>query len=358
MSEPLAQMTSMLTSQTSSCLGINRGYCFDGDFVHLNADVNLVDADLAAGEVWALQLWASADGFVGNSLSGVKVAELALAALPGDFNVAGCVGALPPAGSAPQVMGLALVSRSGDGRTAVRDLAVFPTAECFVQPSLVGDVSCVVDGGVADIRIASVCNPRSNDNLSGTLALEVWALDAPYAGGAWVGMPVASVILGVLEGGAAWTDCSYSVPAGAPLAGAALTVMLREWTPAGYVTRDYRNLAATVAAPVVEAVAAKPAKAKPAAVKKAATAAPKKAASAVTGKTVAAAAAPAKAAATPAKVAVNSASEAELVAVKGLGETVARAIIAARPFASLDDLSRVKGIGAKLLANIRSQLKV
>jgi competence protein ComEA len=36
----------------------------------------------------------------------------------------------------------------------------------------------------------------------------------------------------------------------------------------------------------------------------------------------------------------------------GIGPTIARRIIEGRPFRSLDDLERVKGIGAKSLASI------
>ncbi len=53
------------------------------------------------------------------------------------------------------------------------------------------------------------------------------------------------------------------------------------------------------------------------------------------------------------KLDVNSASEAELDSLPGIGPVLAARIIAARPFASADDLRRVKGIGAKKYENIR-----
>src|SRR6185369_10603082 len=95
---------------------------------------------------------------------------------------------------------------------------------------------------MATLAVDSIENPRAADNLSGTLALEVWALAEPYAGGSWQGVPVASVILGVLGGGNQWADCNYVVPAAVPEGPGVLTVMLREWGPAGYVTRDFYNL--------------------------------------------------------------------------------------------------------------------
>jgi len=329
--------TNYSAADAVTALGANHGYCLDGDFVHLNADVSLAEADLADGTHWALQLWASPGGFDGLALNGVKVAELALQPTPGNFNVAACVTALPPAGCAAQVMAMALVGQRVDGSVQVRDLSVYATPQTFFQPFLLGDVSCRVADGVAEIAIERIASPRAPDNLSGTLALEVWALDAPYQGGAWQGQPVASVVLGQLSGGSAWADCRYSVPA--VNASGTLTLMLREWTPAGYLTRDYRNLAA-VSEPVsgdVEA-AAKPA--------------------AKAGKSATRKASASKSADKTAPVNVNTASAAELAAVKGISKTVAEAIVAARPYAKLDDLLRAKGVGAKLLEKVGKLLKI
>jgi DNA uptake protein ComE-like DNA-binding protein len=153
-----------------------------------------------------------------------------------------------------------------------------------------------------------------------------------------------------------------------PGADVALTVMLREWTPTGYLTRDYRNI--TVAAtkpatevavvPVVDAlpvVEAAPEikviatiEAAPTEKNKDVTDLPKESVKQKSTK---------KAGKTPStskKISVNTASEEELMAVKGLPTSVARAIVAARPFAALDDVCRAKGIGAKLLAKLRDRL--
>lgn len=50
---------------------------------------------------------------------------------------------------------------------------------------------------------------------------------------------------------------------------------------------------------------------------------------------------------------VNSASPAELETLPGIGPSKAAAIIANRPFDSVDDLERVPGIGAKTIAQLR-----
>jgi competence protein ComEA len=59
-------------------------------------------------------------------------------------------------------------------------------------------------------------------------------------------------------------------------------------------------------------------------------------------------------------VEVNSATKAEFMEIKGIGEKKASAIIAEREkreFSSLDDLKRVSGIGDKMVSNIENGIK-
>jgi competence protein ComEA len=50
---------------------------------------------------------------------------------------------------------------------------------------------------------------------------------------------------------------------------------------------------------------------------------------------------------------MNPLAQAELEALPGLGPVIARRIIEGRPYRSMDDLERVKGIGRKRLEEIR-----
>ena len=357
----IASMTLSLSSQRSSnpvaSLGASHGYCLDGDIAHLNAEI-LCDESRLTGQEWALQLLTD---------EGVKIAELQLGLLQpngtGCITVNGSCTALPPAGEGPHIVSMIL--RSGFGTLdTIEDLASYPQAISFVQPRLQGTVCSGFTDDQITFSIARIENPRDADNVSGTLALELWALDTPYVGGAWSGTPVASLILGTLNGESTWEDCSYSTHAGPLPADGQLTLMLREWTPAGYLTRDYRVLArpsvspakaegavpkAKAASPVKDKAAVKPAPAKkPVAEKAMAEAAKPLAAKPV-------AAVPAAVAST---VSINSASLEQLSTVKGISEVLAKAIIAARPFAKLDDLIRAKGVGEKLLEKLSGKLKL
>lgn len=63
-----------------------------------------------------------------------------------------------------------------------------------------------------------------------------------------------------------------------------------------------------------------------------------------------------------AAVDINSANESQLESLPGIGPTKAKAIVAERqangPFKSVDDLSRVRGIGEKTITELRAQATV
>lgn len=349
-------MTLTRSSQPVAQLGSSHGYRLEGDLAFLNAEI-LCDEARLTGQEWALQLCSD---------KGIKFAELPLGLLnpngTGCILVNGSTYALPPAGDGPHIVSMVLVSGFDGVLDTIEDIASYEQAVSFVQPRMEGTICSGFTNDEITFDIARIENPRDADNISGTLALELWALDSEYAGGDWTGVPVASLVLGSLNGQTEWTDCHLTTHAGPLPEAGHLTLMLREWTPAGYVTRDFRVLARPSTTPAkAEKAKAKtaekkvkaPAEAKSKAAEKVAPAA----AAPVAEKAKAAAPAPAAAVAT-AGVSINTASAAELGAIKGVSSALAKAIVAGRPYAKLDDVVSAKGMGEKLLKKIRANLKL
>jgi len=318
------------------------GYRLDGDTVHLNAMFALLDP--AAHEyAWALQLWACPSAPASaRDLAGHLVAE---APLPPMGEIADEIehldvsaAAWPPAGAGEHVMVLVLASGGPGQFHDIHDMAVYPRPQQFLQPRMSGDAGCRLDGARVQISVGRVLNPRPEANRSGTLSLELWALPAPFAGGRFQGCHLAGVEIGSVNGQGELVLQPIDLVLTPPPPGYwQIVLMLREWTAAGFVTRDFANLATRfISAPVVQKAPA-----------------PEVAKAAVPAE-------PAKAAADgPAKrVSVNTARVEELAVVKGLSTKLAEGIVKKRPFSSLDDLRRVKGLGANILAKVRSSLKL
>jgi hypothetical protein len=374
------------------------GYQFDGDTVHLNAMFALLDP-VAHERSWALQLWACATAPASaKDLAGHIVAEVPLPPMgeladeTEHFEVSAF--ALPPVSGNDHAMVLVLASGRAGQFDDVHDFAVYPNRQQFIQPRLSGNAGYRIDGARVQLCVDRVENPRAEGNRSGTLSLELWALSAPFEGGRFHGHHLAGVEIGSVNGQDSRelqpNDLAFTPP---PAGTWQIVLMLREWTANGFVTRDFANFAVPfVSAPVVEKAPA-PAAAKPVvptpenpaalvvAKAPAPVAVPPKIAVPPVVATVpapvavvpmttvppvaktatpAVPAAPAKAPAVivPKGVSVNTAPLAELAAVKGLSTKLAEGIVKKRPFTSLDELGRVKGFGEKLLAKVRSSLRL
>lgn len=343
-------------SNSAAYLDASHGYAFEGDRVHLRAQIN-PGAALVAGGEWAVQLWACAAPFAGGELRGAKIAELrTTVAADAPAQLDATTEVQLPAGHGEHAMVLVLAGGDDGCCTAIHDYANYPRAERFVLPNLGGAISYSLVDACLNLAVGSVDNPRPAGNLSGSLALEFWALDAAYDGSeAFTGSKLAGVDLGTLAGGCAFENLNFELTCSdLPVGQRHAVLMLREWTAGGWVTRDYTVFPQLVdfqpapQAPAAE-IAVPAAVAEAPVVEAAPVAQPAKAAKTTTSK--------AKTKAAPAAaVSVNYSSAAELADVKGISKTVAAAIVAARPYASLDDLLRAKGVGAKLLDKVRAQL--
>lgn len=243
------------------------------------------------------------------------LAELPLSALQPDAQgLAQISVSLPlstPAGQSRRRLSLTLVSGQPGARDRVHDRQRFALPQRFLQPGLEGAVHARLEGGTLRVDIGSIVNPRATSNISGTLGLELWALEQPYGGGDFRGQPLGNAVLGSLAGQQRRSGFNLAWPLAettpASPARAHLTLMLREWTSSGYVTRDWRTL---------------------------------------DWSRIAGAAAPS----------INRSTTARLRSVPGVSDKLARTIVASRPFASLDELQRMRGMSARLYARLRDRV--
>jgi competence ComEA-like helix-hairpin-helix protein len=277
-------------------------------------------------------------------------------------------------------------------------------ATTSTQLALVGNCGYQIQDNRIVINIDEIASRRDLGDLSGTLSIELWALKQPYQGGEFSGTSLAGTQIGEMLGQHYLANCQYDLLLQEPPAGSwYLTLMLREWTDAGFVTRDFVNFAlpyevsgkATVVRsetdnvinvsfagsekPAAKIVAEQPqpAEAKPAAPKteqpkaqapvaetaatseqKAKVAAPKAKQSKPQVPAMPAAAAKQVKPSVSGKVALNKASRKEIASIKGISRKLAEDIVSARPFKSLDDLLKVKGMGPKLLHKVRDLIHI
>lgn len=232
-------------------LGQNHGYRFEGDTAILNAELAIEPLagshERERAEHWALQLWACDAPHQGGPLQGIKVAEAALAlpyAHERDYLETAAFAQLPPAQRAYSMV-LVLASGTGGAYDQVHDFSNYPARQEFAAPHLDGSVGYRFEDDAVVLQAEGVRNPRDVDNISGSLSLELWALRAPYVGGAFEGVLLGSAELERLEGQSETRGIERRVSlAQAPAGEWQLALMLREWTEAaGYLTRDFCNFA-------------------------------------------------------------------------------------------------------------------
>jgi DNA uptake protein ComE-like DNA-binding protein len=232
--------THSLAQANAARLGPNHGYRIEGDIALLHADIALSSAPRSQ---WALQLWACERPFSGGTLQGVKVAEAALpfadASEPQRLDAEAL--ARVPGGQRDYSMVLVLASGLNGAFDQIHDFANYPERERFITPHLDGSVGYQVDGSEVVLRADGIRNPRSADNLSGSLALELWAVADTYHGGPIEsGTLLACADIGRIAGDSSFVSFEDRVQFNTPAAGRwNVVLMLREWAPAGYVTRDF-----------------------------------------------------------------------------------------------------------------------
>ena len=308
------------------------GYRIEHDHAFINAELQ-VPPHHAGGE-WTLELWASDHPYEEGALTGLKVAEIPVG-LPTPLGPylhqveAQAPAELPLQGRA-YAMVLALVKRDRDEEPTIDAFANYAEPQTFIGPRFEGQVDCQLHGAEAVLVADGIANPRADGNVSGTLSLELWAFAEADASAD--GLRLAAAELGSVSGQfwlpAVERRVAFNEP---PVGRYRMAMLLCEWTADGYVARDRRELGASyerqAPAPVAETPRRLP--------KPVETSAPAPAAGLVS---------------------IQTASADELAKVKGLTLKLAQGIVKARPFASLEDLIRVRGIGEKTVERLKAFL--
>lgn len=241
-----------------------------------------------------------------------------------------------------------------------------------------------IDGDSISINIAALANNRAWGNLSGSLSVELWALKQLYFQGDFDGFCVAAAEAGEISGqhfvGPWNAQSAFFEP---PVGSWYLCLMLREWTQNGYETRDAVNfdnlyhaqwkpsIIAGGAGKIINVDFNQDAAIETPSSAETATDEPSDKSKKVLNKAPRTEAAPAakpptskakpkrtESKASIDKISINEASLDELNEIKGLPKNVAKNIINARPFASLEELLKVKGVGKKLLDKLRNNINL
>lgn len=198
----------------------------------------------------------------------------------------------------------------------------------------------------------------SPGNFSGELYLQLWALDAQFDGVQLRGQRIATLELGQLFSGNAFTDVMGEVPVQVPADGEYHIVLalveqqngidyIHDWR--GYACTEVFSAAPQIDSPVTPAAPVGTVTAEDVAEAVAALEAP----SAKTKPKRAKVAKPAK----DSRLNVNTAKESAIASLNGVTKPVAKHIINNRPYKRLEDLLEVKGIGKKVLEKLKSQIK-
>lgn len=257
----------------------------------------------------------------------------------------------------------------------------------FNTLSLKGSVKYTLQDQRVLIEIDEISNHANPGLLSGTLALELWALPTAYQGNDFSGFNLAATTIGELKSQHSLFDCHYDLIFREPPEGSwNLVLMLREWDGQAYMTRDYVNFALPYqqASKQIELPESKQSKVihlafdaatlNEAGIKSSTSSKDK-----LTGnvakqlphtspeakpalqKSVSKRAKPKTSTLQNQKgpellVRINRASKTELAAIKGIYTRLADDIVSSQPFADLKTLQKVKGLGKKKLEALTQSL--
>ncbi len=221
---------------------------------------------------------------------------------------------------------------------------------------MAGNCGYAIHGDKVTLTIDEIANNRNSGCISGTLAVELWATSLPYPVADMASQVLASCSIGELYDQHYLAHCQYELDFLQPTEGTwSVSLLLREWTETGYITRDYVNFTAPYVVANPPVIARQEAsniinisfpENKKSPIKPDAKANHAAIAEKTTGNS------------SPNRLPINAASVNDIAAIKGVSKKLAENISAERPFTSFDALLKVKGMGPKLLEKIRNFIEL
>jgi hypothetical protein len=194
-----------------------------------------------------LEIWATSTPYSGGTIHGYVLGTRNLGQLQGGFSFTGISGDVPftapPAGTYYTTMTLEQYNGSA---FVIADYSTFPGTSTFTgggggggsSLSLGGSVGWSLSGGKLSITAETIDN--SGGGTSGSLQLELWATNSPYAGGTIQGYSLGIRSLKPLRAGFHYANVKGAVPFSPPPPGEYYTTLaLEEFTSSGYVIVDY-----------------------------------------------------------------------------------------------------------------------
>lgn len=231
-------------------------------------------------------------------------------------------------------------------------------------PEFVGTCGYSIQHNYITIDAFCINNPRDAGDLSGTLSVEIWALKQAYMGGEFEGVALAGTCIGELKGQHFLTNCHYELLFQEPPAGTwQLTLMLREWTENGFITRDHVNFDLPYTVELMGNVQKINDNVISVDFTKTDSDAKKLVEDTSTKRnTTPASTEKPKQKVTPEEktglISLNDASAEEIARLKGITQKLATSIVAGRPYTDINQLRSIKGLGPKTLKVILPLVKL
>lgn len=183
----------------------------------------------------------------------------------------------------------------------------------------------IINQNEIQINIDQINNNRNAGNISGSLSIELWALPEIYNGENILNSHcICSTAISEIYGEHFLQDCQYNLNFDNPPAGSwNLCLMLKEYNGEYYETVDYCNFNV----PYIVTTEVVDTKLEVSSDKES-------------------------------KINLNLADEKQISKIKGINRKLVSLIINNRPFKSVDDLMKLKGIGKKTLEKLLDQCEI